>query len=56
MAISPGLFLTSGHCTDIPEGEDEDDPADDLPTWASFDQTFDPQTSELITGTAYTHP
>jgi hypothetical protein len=46
--ISPRIFLTAGHCTDyIIEN--------DLPTFVSFDQTFD-QDSELIAGTPYTHP
>ncbi len=46
--ISPIIFLTAGHCT----GNIIDN---DLPTFVSFDQSFD-QNSELIAGTPYTHP
>lgn len=46
--ISPRIFLTAGHCTDYIIDND-------LPTFVSFDQSFD-QNSELIAGTPYTHP
>jgi secreted trypsin-like serine protease len=42
--ISPTVFLTAGHCTDylIEEG---------LPTYVSFDPTYEPGKSELVSGT-----
>jgi secreted trypsin-like serine protease len=47
--ISPTVFLTAGHCTEflIEEG---------LPTYVSFDPTFVPGESELVSGTPYLHP
>jgi secreted trypsin-like serine protease len=47
--ISPTVFLTAGHCTEflIEEG---------LPTYVSFDTTFVPGESELVSGTPYLHP
>jgi secreted trypsin-like serine protease len=47
--ISPTVFLTAGHCTDfLIEGN--------LPTYVSFDTTFVPGQSELVSGTPYLHP
>jgi hypothetical protein len=47
--ISSTVFLTAGHCTVflIEEG---------LPTYVSFDPTYVPGESELVSGTPYTHP
>lgn len=47
--ISPTVFLTAGHCTEfvITEG---------LPTYVSFDPTYEPGASEVISGTPYLHP
>jgi hypothetical protein len=47
--ISPTVFLTAGHCTEflIEEG---------LPTYVSFDTTYVPGESELVSGTPYLHP
>jgi len=47
--IYPTVFLTAGHCTDylIEEG---------LPTYVSFDPTYEPGASKLIRGTPYLHP
>jgi hypothetical protein len=47
--ISPRVFLTAGHCTDILIEED-------LPTYVSFDPTYKPGASKLIKGTPYLHP
>jgi Trypsin len=47
--ISPRVFLTAGHCTDILMKEE-------LPTYVSFDPTFEPGASEVTKGTPYTHP
>jgi hypothetical protein len=47
--ISPKVFLTAGHCTDLLKTED-------LPTYVTFDPAFEPGSSELIKGTPYTHP
>jgi hypothetical protein len=47
--ISPRVFLTAGHCTDLLTKED-------LPTYVSFDPTYKPGISEVIRATAYTHP
>jgi secreted trypsin-like serine protease len=47
--ISPTVFLTAGHCTEfLIEG--------DLPTYVSFDTTYVPGESELVSGTPYLHP
>ena len=48
--ISPTVFLTAGHCTDYLIEEEG------LPTYVSFDPTYEPGESELISGTPYTHP
>jgi hypothetical protein len=51
--ISPKVFLTAGHCTEprkvkgVPK---------ELPTYVSFDPTFESGSSEVIKGTPYTHP
>ena len=47
--ISPRVFLTAGHCTDslIKKG---------LPTYVSFDPTYKPGASEVVSATPYTHP
>jgi hypothetical protein len=47
--ISPRVFLTAGHCTDLLIKED-------LPTYVSFDPTYKPGASEAIKATPYTHP
>jgi Trypsin len=47
--ISPTVFLTAGHCTEFLIAED-------LPTFVSFDPTYVPGESELISGTPYLHP
>jgi hypothetical protein len=47
--ISPKVFLTAGHCTDLLIKED-------LPTYVSFDSTYKPGASELIKGSPYLHP
>ncbi len=47
--ISARVFLTAGHCTYflIKKG---------LPTYVSFDPTYKPEASEVISATPYTHP
>jgi hypothetical protein len=52
--ISPTVFLTAGHCTEFLIGEDGEE--DDLPTYVSFDPTYEPGESKLISGTPHTHP
>jgi hypothetical protein len=47
--ISPKVFLTAGHCTDLLMKED-------LPTLVSFDPTYKPGASKVIKATPYTHP
>ena len=47
--ISPTVFLTAGHCTEFLIEEN-------LPTYVSFDSTFVPGESELVSGTPYLHP
>jgi hypothetical protein len=47
--ISPRVFLTAGHCTDLLIKED-------LPTYVSFDPTYKSGASEVISATPYTHP
>ena len=47
--ISPTVFLTAGHCTEFVI-------EDDLPTYVTFDPTYDPGSSRLISGTPYMHP
>lgn len=47
--ISPKVFLTAGHCTDLLIKED-------LPTYVSFDPTYKPEASKLTKGAPYTHP
>jgi hypothetical protein len=47
--ISPRVFLTAGHCTDLLMKEE-------LPTYVSFDPTYKPGASEVIKATPYTHP
>src|SRR5829696_4214615 len=47
--ISPKVFLTAGHCTDYMIKKD-------LPTYVSFDPTYEPGASKLIKGTPYLHP
>ena len=47
--ISPKVFLTAGHCTDLLMKED-------LPSYVSFDPTYKPGASLLKKGTPYTHP
>jgi len=47
--VSPTVFLTVGHCTEILIEED-------LPTYVSFDSTYVPGESELVSGTPHTYP
>jgi secreted trypsin-like serine protease len=47
--ISPRVFLTAGHCTDLLMKEE-------LPTYVSFDPTYKPRASKVIKATPYTHP
>lgn len=47
--ISPTVFLTAGHCTEFVIEEN-------LPTFVSFDPTYESGASELISGTPHTHP
>jgi hypothetical protein len=47
--ISPRVFFTAGHCTDLLKTED-------LPTYVSFDSTYKPGASKVIKATPYTHP
>jgi hypothetical protein len=47
--ISPRVFLTAEHCTDLLTKED-------LPTYVSFDPTYKPGASQVIKATPYTHP
>jgi hypothetical protein len=47
--ISPRVFLTAAHCTQFEIERD-------LPTYVSFDPTFEPGTSKIIKGTPYIHP
>ena len=47
--ISPRVFLTAGHCTDLLTNED-------LPTYVSLDPTYKPGASKVIKATPYTHP
>jgi hypothetical protein len=50
--IAPTVFLTASHCTAFAE-ESLGIPADEV--WVTFDPVFD-QDSELVPGTAHTHP
>ena len=47
--ISPRVFLTAGHCTDFLTRKD-------LPTYVSFDPTYEPGASKVVSATSYTHP
>ena len=47
--ISAKVFLTAGHCTDFLTKKD-------LPTYVSFDPTYEPGASKVIKATPYTHP
>jgi Trypsin len=47
--ISARVFLTAGHCTDLLIKEH-------LPTYVSFDPTYKPGSSEVISATPHTHP
>ncbi len=51
--ISPKVFLTAGHCTEPPKGKGV---PKDLPTYVTFDPTFEQGSSKVIKGTPYTHP
>jgi secreted trypsin-like serine protease len=48
--ISPTVFLTAGHCTE--ELVDDETP----PTYVTFDPTYEPGGSRLISGKPYVHP
>jgi len=47
--ISPRVFLTAGHCTQIEIEKNR-------PAYVSFDPTYKPGASQLIKGTPYLHP
>jgi hypothetical protein len=47
--ISPRVFLTAGHCTDLLIKED-------LPTYVTFDPTYEPGASQVIRAASHTHP
>jgi Trypsin len=47
--ISPKVFLTAGHCTEVEIEKDR-------PAYVSFDPTYTPGTSKLTKGTPYIHP
>jgi hypothetical protein len=47
--ISARVFLTAGHCTDFLTEEN-------LPTYVSFDPTYKPAASQVISATPSTHP
>jgi hypothetical protein len=47
--VSPRVFLTAGHCTELERKKDR-------PAYVSFDPTYKPGASELIKGTPYLHP
>jgi len=51
--ISPKVFLTAGHCTEPLKGKRL---PKDLPTYVTFEPTFEPGSSKVIKGTPYTHP
>jgi secreted trypsin-like serine protease len=46
--ISPTVFLTAGHCTEFVIAEK-------LPTYVTFDPTYEPEESRLISGTPHMH-
>jgi secreted trypsin-like serine protease len=48
--ISPTVFLTAGHCVEELVLDE------DLPTYVSFDPTYELGESRLISGTPYMHP
>ena len=47
--ISPKVFLTAGHCTEVEIEKN-------LPAYVSFDPTYKPGASKLLKGTPYIHP
>src|SRR5215212_6811049 len=47
--ISPKVFLTAGHCTQVEIEKNR-------PAYVSFDPTYKPGSSRLIKGTPHTHP
>jgi hypothetical protein len=47
--ISPRVFLTAGHCTELEIEKDR-------PVYVSFDPTYKPGASALVKGTPYLHP
>jgi hypothetical protein len=47
--ISATVFLTAGHCTDSLIRED-------LPTYVSFDPTYRPGASKVVSATSHAHP
>jgi hypothetical protein len=47
--ISPRVFLTAGHCTQVEIEKDR-------PVYVSFDPTYKPGSSRLLKGTPYFHP
>jgi len=47
--ISPKVFLTAGHCTQVEAKRNR-------PAYVSFDRTYKPGASKLIKGTPYIHP
>ena len=47
--ISPKVFLTAGHCTQVEKEKGR-------PAYVSFDPTYKPGASKVIKATPYTHP
>jgi Trypsin len=47
--ISPRVFLTAGHCTEV-------EVRNDRPAYISFDPTYKPGASKVVKGTPYLHP
>jgi hypothetical protein len=47
--ISPRVFLTAGHCTDLLMRKEQ-------PTYVSFGPTYKPGASKVMKATPYTHP
>jgi secreted trypsin-like serine protease len=48
--LSPTVFLTAAHCTDFLKK------GGDLPAYVTVDSSYEPGNSEIVSGTAHTHP